>query len=160
MPLYLGRTLFEAFYIRGQLDDYMKLCRGWEPGYVEVSDGSISISHTEKCRLISDISRHVTVLSEVGSKDAEHIIPPYKWIELMRAELAAGSAYVIAEARKSGNVGIYRGLAKSAKALCRKSFHRFPQEKSSGKPHKKSSNFISSVLSDLMSTLAILRLRK
>ena len=26
------------------------------------------------------------MLSEVGSKDAAHIIPPYKWIELMSAE--------------------------------------------------------------------------
>ena len=58
--------------------------------------GSITIPHTEKCGYIEKLTKHGTVLSEVGSKDAEHIIPPYKWIELMRAELAAGSTYVIA----------------------------------------------------------------
>lgn len=57
------------------------------------------------------LTRHGVVLSEVGSKDATHIIPTYKWIELMKAELDAGSTYVIAEARR-GNVGIYRGSGK------------------------------------------------
>ena len=49
------------------------------------------------------------VLSEVGSKDASKLIPPYKWIELMQKELDAGSWKVIAEAREGGNVGIFRG---------------------------------------------------
>jgi len=43
-----------------------------------VSDGSISIPHTEKCGLIEKLAKHFTILSEVGSKDAAHIIPPYK----------------------------------------------------------------------------------
>ena len=47
--------------------------------------------------------------SEVGSKDANKLIPPYKWIELMQKELDAGSWKVIAEAREGGNVGIFRG---------------------------------------------------
>ena len=81
-----------------------------------------------------------TVLSEVGSKDAAHIIPPYKWIELMRAELEAGSTYVIAEAREAGNVGIYRGSGEVGKDWCRKSLHRYRGRKSSGKHRKKPSN--------------------
>lgn len=63
---------------------------------MEVSDGSITIPHAEKCGYIEKLTKHGTVLSEVGSKDAAHIIPPYKWIELMRAELNAGASYVIA----------------------------------------------------------------
>ena len=53
---------------------------------MEVSDGSIEIPHAEKCGYIEKLTKHGTVLSEVGSKDAAHIIPPYKWIELMKAE--------------------------------------------------------------------------
>ena len=76
---------------------------------VEVSDGSIEISHSEKCKYISELNKNFKVLSEVGSKDANKLIPPYKWIELMQRELDAGSWKVIAEAREGGNVGIYRG---------------------------------------------------
>jgi phosphosulfolactate synthase len=49
-----------------------------------------------------------TVLSEVGSKDAEFIMPPYVWVEQIERDLAAGAWKVIAEARESGTAGIYR----------------------------------------------------
>ncbi len=73
--------------------------------------------------------KHGTVLSEVGSKDAAHIIPPYKWIELMRAELSAGSTYVIAEAREAGNVGIYRGSGEVREGLVQEILTQIPGEK-------------------------------
>ena len=68
-------------------------------------------------------------LSEVGSKDAAHIIPPYKWIELMKAELAAGSSYIIAEARESGNVGIYRGSGEVREGLVQEILTQIPGER-------------------------------
>ena len=109
IPVYFGGTLFEAFLIRNQFEDYISVCKEYGIKYMEVSDGSITIPHAEKCGYIEKLTQYGTVLSEVGSKDAAHIIPPYKWIELMRAELEAGASYVIAEAREAGNVGIYRG---------------------------------------------------
>ena len=108
IPVYFGGTLFEAFIIRNQYDDYKRLLDKFQLGHAEVSDGSIILDHQKKCEYISDLAKIVTVVSEVGSKDAENIMAPYQWIELMLAELAAGSHYVIAEARESGNVGIYR----------------------------------------------------
>ncbi|MEP6712585.1 MAG: phosphosulfolactate synthase, partial [Ferruginibacter sp.] len=96
MPVYFGGTLFEAFLIRNQFDEYISVCKEFGVSYMEVSDGSITIPHAEKCGYIEKLTKHGVVLSEVGSKDAAHIIPPYKWIELMKAELNAGSAYVIA----------------------------------------------------------------
>src|ERR1044072_7359306 len=109
IPVYFGGTLFEAFLVRNQLDEYIKVVKDYGITYMEVSDGSITIPHSEKRGYIEKPAKLGLVLSEVGSKDAEHIIPPYKWIELMSAELGAGATYVIAEARESGNVGIYRG---------------------------------------------------
>lgn len=129
IPVYFGGTLFEAFLIRNQLNDYISLCKDYNIDYIEVSDGSISISHAEKCGHIEKLSSFCTVLSEVGSKDAEHIIPPYKWIELMRAELSAGSTYVIAEARESGNVGIYRGSGEVREGLVQEILTQIPGEK-------------------------------
>jgi phosphosulfolactate synthase len=129
VPIYFGGTLFEAFLIRNQFDDYINVCKDYGIKYIEVSDGSINIPHAEKCGYIEKLTKHVTVLSEVGSKDAAHIIPPYKWIELMRAELEAGSSYVIAEAREAGNVGIYRGSGEVREGLVQEILTQIPAEK-------------------------------
>ncbi|MFM7710602.1 MAG: phosphosulfolactate synthase [Ferruginibacter sp.] len=129
MPVYFGGTLFEAFLIRGQFEEYIQVCKEFEVSYMEVSDGSITIPHAEKCGYIEKLAKHGVVLSEVGSKDAAHIIPPYKWIELMRAELEAGSAYVIAEAREAGNVGIYRGSGEVREGLVQEILTQIPSEK-------------------------------
>jgi len=129
VPVYLGGTLFEAFLIRGQFDDYVAVMKDYGLQYVEVSDGSITIPHAEKCGYIEKLAKHVTVLSEVGSKDAAHIMAPYKWIELMKAELEAGSAYVIAEAREAGNVGIYRGSGEVREGLVQEILTQLPSER-------------------------------
>lgn len=109
IPVYLGGTLLECFIARNMFEDYIRSIEKLGITHAEVSDGSLEMPHDEKCRYIEQLSKHFTVLSEVGSKDAEKIIPPYKWIELMKTELQAGSWKVIAEAREGGNVGIYRG---------------------------------------------------
>ncbi len=129
IPIYFGGTLFEAFLIRNQFHDFIAVCKDYGITHVEVSDGSITIPHTEKCGYIEKLTKHFTVLSEVGSKDALHIIPPYKWIELMRAELEAGSSYVIAEAREAGNVGIYRGSGEVREGLVQEILTQIPEEK-------------------------------
>ena len=77
-------------------------------GCLEISDGSMVIEHGYKCELIQRLSKDFTVLSEVGSKEEGILISPAKWIKMMRNELDAGSVKVIAEARESGTVGIYR----------------------------------------------------
>jgi phosphosulfolactate synthase len=129
IPVYFGGTLFEAFLIRNQLDEYIKVIKDYGISYMEVSDGSITIPHAEKCGYIEKLAKIGLVLSEVGSKDAEHIIPPYKWIELMSAELSAGATYVIAEARESGNVGIYRGSGEVREGLVQEILTQIPAEK-------------------------------
>jgi len=129
IPVYFGGTLFEAFLVRDQFDDYLGMVKEYGLKHVEVSDGSIIIPHMEKLGYIEKLAKHVTVLSEVGSKDATHIMPPYKWIELMRAELEAGSTYVIAEAREAGNVGIYRGSGEVREGLVQEILTQIPYEK-------------------------------
>ncbi|MBO9572324.1 MAG: phosphosulfolactate synthase [Chitinophagaceae bacterium] len=129
IPIYFGGTLFEAFLVRNQFDDYIAVCKDFGIDYMEVSDGSIDIPHAEKCGYIEKLTKHGTILSEVGSKDAAHIIPPYKWIELMKAELSAGSSFVIAEARESGNVGIYRGSGEVREGLVQEILTVIPEGK-------------------------------
>ena len=105
---YFGGTLFEAFIIRDQLEGYKEYVHNHGLDLIEISDGSMHMEHDEKCEYIRKLSQEFTVISEVGSKEAEIIISPGKWIKMMNKELNAGSVYVIAEARESGNVGIYR----------------------------------------------------
>src|SRR5690625_4829583 len=129
IPVYFGGTLFEAFVIRNQIEDYIKVLQEYDVDFVEVSDGSISIPHDDKCRYIKQLSEYVTVLSEVGSKDVTDIMPPYKWVELMNSELDAGASYVIAEARESGTVGIYRDSGEVRQGLVQEILTQVPGEK-------------------------------
>lgn len=128
IPYYFGGTLFEAFIIRNQFDEYRRVIDKYKLEYAEVSDGSISLPHDEKCEYIRKLSEQVTVLSEVGSKDDQSIIAPYRWIELMNAEFQAGSWKVIAEARESGSVGIYRESGEVRQGLIDEILTQIPYE--------------------------------
>ncbi|WP_118193596.1 phosphosulfolactate synthase [Albibacterium indicum] len=129
VPFYFGGTLFEAFAIRNQFDDYRRVLDRYKLEYAEVSDGSIDIPHEQKCEYIHQLSKQVTVISEVGSKDEEKIIAPYRWIELMEAEIQAGSWKLIAEARESGSVGIYRESGEVRQGLIDEILTQIPYEK-------------------------------
>ncbi|MEP2025520.1 MAG: phosphosulfolactate synthase [Reichenbachiella sp.] len=129
IPVYLGGTLFEAFIIRDQFDDYRKVLDKYDIQHAEVSDGSIILDHTKKCEYISTLAKDVTVLSEVGSKDAAEIIPPYQWIELMQKELDAGAWKVIGEAREGGNVGLFRSDGEVRSGLVQEILTKIPMEK-------------------------------
>ena len=100
--------MFEAFIVRNMFEDYIRLLDKLKLDCAEFSDGSIVMAHDKKCEYIHTLSKSKTVFSEVGSKEAGLIIHPAKWVSMMNAELQAGSWKVIAEARESGNVGIYR----------------------------------------------------
>lgn len=105
---YFGGTLFEVFYARGMFEDYLRLIDKYDLDLAEVSDGSIIIPHDKKCECIRQMAKNITVLSEVGSKDAGILIAPNRWIKMMSNELEAGSWKVIAEGRESGTVGVFR----------------------------------------------------
>jgi phosphosulfolactate synthase len=128
LMVYLGGTLFEAFVVRGMLKEYKELLRNWNLTMCEVSDGSINIPHERKCKYISDLSTEFTVVSEVGSKDENVLIAPYKWIELMQKELEAGAWKVIAEAREGGNVGIFNKIGDVRSDLIDEILTKIPNE--------------------------------
>jgi phosphosulfolactate synthase len=129
IPVYFGGTLFEAYVVRNQFEDYLRLLDKTGIDYAEVSDGSIEMHHDTKCEYIRKLAQRATVLSEVGSKDAEKIIPPYEWIEQMESEISAGVWKVIAEARESGTVGIFRGTGEVRSGLVAEIIRKIPLEK-------------------------------
>ncbi|EMR02833.1 phosphosulfolactate synthase [Cesiribacter andamanensis] len=129
IPVYFGGTLFEAFIVRNRFDDYRRILDKYKMQYAEVSDGSIDMPHDQKCEYIRQLAGQVTVLSEVGSKDADKIIPPYKWIALMKAEMEAGSWKVIGEAREGGNVGLFRSTGEVRSGLVEEILTQIPSER-------------------------------
>jgi phosphosulfolactate synthase len=129
IPVYFGGTLLEAFIIRGQFEDYLRLLDKLKIEYAEISDGSITMPHNEKCHYIERLAKHVTAISEVGSKEEGILIRPNKWIDMMLAELQAGAWKVIAEARESGTVGIYRPNGKAHVVLINKIVSKVPSDK-------------------------------
>jgi phosphosulfolactate synthase len=105
--VYTGGTLFEAFIVRNQFDDYCRLMDKLKLEMIEVSDGSMFIEHDEKCEYIRKLSKNYKVISEIGSKDETITIESSDWVKFMSKEIDAGSWKVIAEAREGGNVGVY-----------------------------------------------------
>jgi len=108
IPVYFGGTLFEAYVLRNQLNKYVDILHKHNIRYVEVSDGTIRLSEDKKLQIISSLSNEFRVFSEVGSKNPNSIIPPYKWVKMINNELEAGAEKVICEARESGTVGVFR----------------------------------------------------
>jgi len=108
IPVVLGGTLTELAIRQRRVDGLIAWLHELKIEHVEVSDGTITIEPKDKCDLIARLAKDFTVLSEVGSKDAETIMAPYVWVERIQAELEAGAWKVIAESRESGTAGIYR----------------------------------------------------
>ena len=107
-PVVCGGTLFEAVYGQSKMDEFKRWLEHFRFSHVEISDGTIDLPRARKLELITELARDFVVLSEVGSKDAEVVYPPYQWVEWIKEELEAGSWKVITEGREGGTAGIYR----------------------------------------------------
>ncbi len=130
IKVYLGGTLFEAFLIRDMFKEYCEFIKKLELDTVEISDGSIKMNHEKKCEYINNLSNQkITVFSEVGYKSSNKIMAPSKWIQLMQKEIEAGSWKVIAEARESGNVGLYRSGGEVRSDLIEEILTKVPKDK-------------------------------
>jgi phosphosulfolactate synthase len=109
VPVVLGGTLTELAIAQDRLERLVAWVHELGLEHFEISDGTIALEHGRKVELIERLSKEFVVLAEVGSKDdTGAITPPYRWVEMMRAELGAGAWKVIAEGREAGTAGIFR----------------------------------------------------
>jgi phosphosulfolactate synthase len=110
VEFYFGGTLFERYLAENRVDEWAKLCHDAGATTVEISNGVLPLTNSEKARHIERFAAEFTVISEVGYKDPtrSETLSPVRWIEYIRQDLAAGAALVIAEARESGRSGICR----------------------------------------------------
>jgi phosphosulfolactate synthase len=107
---YFGGTLLEKFLLQDRFDDFRELCQTFSCRYVEVSNGTIELSNTEKAGFIRKLCGEFQVISEVGFKDSgrSENLPPSLWIDYIDEDLDAGATLVTLEARESGRSGICR----------------------------------------------------
>lgn len=104
----LGGTFFEVCLAQQKIDEWRRWVTDLGLTHVEVSDGTVSMPHDLKLEHIRRLVKDFVVLSEVGSKDSEAVVAPYKWVEHITSELRAGAWKVITEARESGTAGVFR----------------------------------------------------
>jgi phosphosulfolactate synthase len=124
IPVVLGGTLTELAIAQDRFDDLIAWVKDLGLHHFEISDGTIALAHERKLEMIRRLAEDFTVLSEVGSKDdTGAITPPYRWVEMMQAELAAGAWLVIAEGREGGTAGIFRPTGEVREGLINEVVH-------------------------------------
>lgn len=104
---YFGGTLFEKHVRQDRFDEFRALCHAFSCPFVEVSNGTIDLSNTEKAAYIGKLCEEFSVLSEVGFKDSRRSegLEAARWVEYVEEDLAAGASLVTTESRESGRSG-------------------------------------------------------
>jgi phosphosulfolactate synthase len=125
-PVVIGGTFLEAVIAQDKVDEYKRWLEELGLTHVEISDGVIDLARERKLELIADFAADFTVLSEVGSKDADIVYAPYQWVEWIKEELEAGAWKVITEGRESGTAGIYRPTGEMRTGLVDEITHEIP----------------------------------
>ncbi len=108
IPVMLGGTLTELAWLHGRLDELCAWIEQLGIDSVEVSSGVVAIPDGEKAALIERLAGRFTVYAEVGEKDPEALMAPYRWVALIRQALEAGAHTVVCEGRATGTAGLYR----------------------------------------------------
>ncbi len=115
--VYLGGTLFEVFVVRKAYEQFKKILDDFGLETAEISTGSLNLPEEERLAYIRDLSKNFRIITEIGSKDPSVELPPYKWVQAIKASLEAGAWKVITEARESGTVGMFRESGEVKKGL-------------------------------------------
>lgn len=103
----IGGTLLEVSWLQDRVDDCLTWAAAVGFDCIEVSNGSAPMSIEDKRALIKQASGDFTVVSEVGSKDADVRVDAAAWRDEMLGDLEAGAMLTLAEGRASGTVGLY-----------------------------------------------------
>jgi len=107
-PVSLGGTLLEVAVMQDCIGELRDWALGVGITHLEVSDGLRTLPVSRKQALIRELAADFVVLAETGAKEGNYPPTPAEWAEEMVRDLDAGAAWVIAEGRESGTVGLYR----------------------------------------------------
>ena len=107
IPFYLGGTLFEKYVLERKFQEFQQLLMDIGPDYVEVSNGSIDLTDSEKSVYVRKLASHFNVISEIGKKENENAkgMNPCEWVDAIRSDLDSGATLVTLETRSNGKGG-------------------------------------------------------
>jgi phosphosulfolactate synthase len=125
VPVALGGTLTELAWLQQRVDGLRDWLKELGIEHVEVSSGAVPIPADEKAELIRTLAHDFTVFAEVGEKDPDAIMAPYRWVELIQQALEAGASKVVCEGRASGDAGLYRRDSEARTGLIDEILHAF-----------------------------------
>ena len=126
VPVMLGGTLTELAWLRGRIDELAAWLEELGLEHVEVSSGVVEIPAAEKLGLVERLAERFTVYAEVGEKDPNALLAPYRWVDLIRTALDAGASKVVCEGRATGDAGMYRPNEEPREGLIDEIVHEVP----------------------------------
>lgn len=129
LPVMLGGTLTELAWRYERIDELSVWLHELGIEHVEVSSGVVPIPAADKAALIEHLAADFTVFAEVGEKDPDALIPPYRWVALIEEALAAGARMVVCEGRATGNAGLYRPDGEARTGLIDEIVHEVDRSK-------------------------------
>jgi phosphosulfolactate synthase len=129
VPVMLGGTLTELAWLHGRVEELRAWLKELEIEHIEVSSGAVPIPAPEKAALIARFAEDFTVFAEVGEKDPDALLAPYRWVELIKEALEAGAVQVICEGRASGDAGMYRPSGEARTGLIDEIVHEVDSAK-------------------------------
>lgn len=104
-----GGTSLEVAYIKGMVQPYFHMMKEMGFTTIEVSDGTISLSQSQRSKLIRQASEHgFTVCTEYGKKLSGSRFDIEQLEDTLLFDLDCGAMWMTLEGRESGaGVGIY-----------------------------------------------------
>jgi phosphosulfolactate synthase len=129
VPVMLGGTLTELAWLHGCVEELCAWIDELGIDRVEVSSGVVAIPPAEKVALIEGMARRYTVYAEVGEKDPDALMAPYRWVQLIGEALEAGAEMVVCEGRATGTAGLYRPDGEARTGLIDEIVHEIDRSK-------------------------------
>lgn len=126
VPVALGGTLTEVAWLNGRIDELAAWIEELGIEHLEVSSGTVDIPPGEKLEMIHGLSQRFTVFAEIGEKDPNALVAPYRWVKMIQEALEVGAAKVICEGRATGDTGLYRPNGEPREGLVDEIVHEVP----------------------------------
>jgi len=102
-----GGTLLEIAWQQDAVGGFLDWAARVGFPCVEVSNGVVAMSATQKTDLMRRAAERFCVLTEVGAKDPSVVVNPQAWADEAAEGVAAGARWVVTEGRESGTVGLF-----------------------------------------------------
>jgi phosphosulfolactate synthase len=106
---FISGILFEAAFIRNNVNEYLDMLEVNGISFIEVSDGIVEIPLHEKVDIIKNLSGRFTVFSKIGARFKNFMFRNKEWKEHIVAESEAGSRKLIIEGGEGGTSRVMLG---------------------------------------------------